>query len=155
MKKLALTIALLVFTLCVTNAQVKGKSIGIRGGMGGELSFQTAMGSANRLEIDLGRTNLNSASNYSGTQLTGIYQWVWTLDELGPGFNWYAGCGGTLGMYSNNSNSEFGLGIVGQLGLEYNFNVPLQVAFDWRPNFYLDSKHEGYGNSALSLRYRF
>lgn len=155
MKKTVLSIALLISALCFTNAQVKGKSFGIRGGMGSELSFQTPMGNANRLEIDGGRTNLNSATNYSGIQLTGIYQWVWTLDEVGPGFNWYAGCGGTLGTYSNNSNSEFGLGIVGQLGLEYNFNVPLQVAFDWRPNFYLDNKHEGYGNSALSLRYRF
>jgi hypothetical protein len=97
MKKTILTIALLVSALCIANAQVKGKSIGIRGGMGGELSFQTAMGSVNRLEIDLGSTSFNSASNYSGTQLTGIYQWVWALDELGPGFNWYAGFGGTLG----------------------------------------------------------
>ena len=155
MKKTVFTIALLICVVCFTNAQVKGKSIGIRGGMGGELSFQTAMGTANRLEIDLGNTSFNSATNYSGTQLTGIYQWAWALDELGPGFDWYAGFGGTLGSYSNNSKSEFGLGLVGQLGLEYNFNLPLQIAFDWRPNFYLGNNHDGYSNSALSLRYRF
>ena len=107
MKKTVFTIALLICVVCFTNAQVKGKSIGIRGGMGGELSFQTAMGTANRLEIDLGNTSFNSATNYSGTQLTGIYQWAWALDELGPGFDWYAGFGGTLGSYSNNSKSEF------------------------------------------------
>lgn len=156
MKKIIFTVALLTSMMSLVNAQARGRAIGIRGGNGGEISFQTALGSGNRLELDLGRTGLSGGSNYYGTQITGIYQWVKSLNDLGPGFNWYAGLGGTLGFYNNRStsNTDFGLGIVGQLGIEYNFNIPLQLAFDWRPNFYFGG-HDGYDNAGFSLRYRF
>ena len=155
MKKIIFTVALLTSMMSLVNAQARGRAIGIRGGIGREISFQTAMGSGNRLELDFGSTGWNNGSNNYGTQITGIYQWVRSLSDLGPGFNWYAGLGGTLGFYkSSQSNSPFYPGIVGQLGIEYNFSIPLQLAFDWRPNFYFAS-YDGYGNSGFSLRYRF
>ena len=151
MKKIILTLALAVSLVGALSAQVDGKAIGIRFANefnGGELTFNTALGHANRLELDLG---LNHWSNSNGgVQLTGVYQWVWGLDQVATGLNWYAGLGGSLGSYTSN----FGIGIVGQIGLEYNFNIPLQISLDWRPTIF-NSYYTYYGGNGLSIRYRF
>ena len=151
MKKMILTFALIVSTVVTLMGQADSKAIGIRFANefnGGELTFQTPLGHANRLELNLG---LNSWSNSnSGIQLTGIYQWVWGLNQVATGLNWYLGLGPSLGTY----NSNFGIGVVGQLGIEYNFNIPLQISLDWRPTL-LNSYYTYYGGNGLSLRYRF
>ena len=151
MKKIVFIVALLMSGVGA-NAQSKGNAIGIRGvdaGHGGEISFQTGLGKSNRLELDLG---FNSYSNsYSGLQLSGIYQWVWGLEQITDGLNWYVGVGGTAGSYS----SGLGLAVVGQLGIEYNFNIPLQISLDWRPSFLNPNYSDGYYGNGLSVRYRF
>jgi hypothetical protein len=45
----------------------------------------------------------------------------------------------------------------GQIGLEYNFNIPLQLSLDYRPGFYLvPAGHGGaWEGAALGIRYRF
>jgi hypothetical protein len=148
MRKIIFVLALLVSFVGVTNAQVKGKAIGVRFANefnGGELTFQSPLGKANRLELDLGLNHWSNSS--SGIQLTGIYQWVWGITT---GLNWYAGLGASTGTY----NSNLGLGLVGQLGIEYNFNIPLQISLDWRPTIF-HSAYSYYGGNGLSLRYRF
>ncbi|WP_340170505.1 hypothetical protein [Lacinutrix sp.] len=45
----------------------------------------------NRLEFDFG---FRSNNNVDAIKLTGLYQWVWDIDE---DFNWYAGLGGGFG----------------------------------------------------------
>ena len=133
------------------NAQVKGNAIGLRlanEGRGGELSLQAGLGRANRLELDLGLNNWSGTSH--GYELTGVYQWVGGLKQIATGLNWYAGLGATAGTY----NSNLGLGFVGQLGLEYNFNIPLQISLDWRPTLF-NSYYTNYGSNGLSIRYRF
>ncbi|HEY5590283.1 MAG TPA: hypothetical protein VIK55_04625 [Paludibacter sp.] len=150
MRKLIFTLAFVVSFVGAINAQVAGTTLGVRFANefnGGELSFQKPLGNANRLELDLG---LNHWA-YSGFQLTGIYQWVWSLDQVATGLNWYAGLGGSLGTYDN---SNFGLGFVGQLGIEYNFNIPLQISLDWRPTLF-NTYYTYYGGNGLSLRYIF
>lgn len=145
MKKIILTFVLSMVMVCAANAQVDGKAIGVRFGLGGELSYQHPLGSANRLEADLGISNW-------GVGLTGIYQWVWDLSTLADGFNWYAGVGGTLGL----ANKNFGLGVVGQVGIEYNFNIPLQLSLDYRPALYvLPAVYGGYDGVCLAVRYKF
>ncbi len=131
------------------SAQGKGKAIGLRLANeihGGEISFQSGLSKANRLELDLGVNNWYG----DGFQLTGLYQWVWNLNKIATGLNWYAGLGGSVGTY----NPNFGLGIVGQLGLEFNFNIPLQISLDWRPTIF-NSYYTYYGGNGLSIRYRF
>jgi len=153
MKRLFFSIVLTVTMLSAANAQSSGKAIGLRfvnAGDGAEISFQNSVGKSNRLELDLGA---NRNDTYRGLQLTGVYQWVWDLDALAPGFNWYAGVGGTIGTYSSN----FGLGVVGQIGLEYNFTIPLQLSLDWRPTVFnsYGLGNYGYAGNGLSVRYRF
>jgi len=154
MRKILFLLALVagLFGNCL-NAQVKGKAIGLRLNNelnGGEVSFQSGLSKTNRLELDLGFNNWNEHYYGHGFELTGVYQWVWGLNQIATGLNWYAGLGASVGTY----NSNFGLGIVGQLGLEYNFNIPLQISLDWRPTIF-NSYYTYYGGNGLSIRYRF
>lgn len=150
MRKIVFAIALLATVFCTTNAQVDGNAIGVRFGYGGEISYQHALGSSNRLELDLGTSHWGN--NVWGLNATGIYQWVWDLSGLADGFNWYAGVGGSVGSVG----SSLGLGVVGQVGIEYNFNIPLQLSLDYRPVFYiLPNVGGGYDGICLAVRYKF
>ena len=151
MRKMIIIAALVIGFASVSNAQVDGNAIGIRFGNGGEISYQHALGSANRLELDLGF----GPWNHSNVYLSGVYQWVWDLSELADGFNWYAGVGGAVGF-----GETLGLGVLGQVGIEFNFNIPIQLSLDWRPvfnvmNSYVGQRYFGYEGIALGVRYKF
>jgi len=158
MRKIVLLLAIVAGMFSAVNAQVDSKNIGLRfgglSGYGAELSYQHPLGSSNRLEADLGW-------NYYGLGLVGVYQWVWDLSALQTGFNWYAGVGGGLGLYDYGyngitRNSSFNLGVAGQVGIEYNFNIPLQLSLDYRPVFYfLGTGHFVSDGIALAVRYKF
>lgn len=156
MKKIILFLAVVCFSATIAKAQEIKKfttyeagknAIGLRLGGNAELSYQKFVSTYNRVELDLGW-------NFDGDSvgLTGIYQWVRPFSVEDIGFNWYVGAGANVGFAS----SEFILGVVGQLGIEYNFNIPLAISLDWRPNFGLIPATHFYANSiALGVRYRF
>ena len=135
-----------------------GVRLGDNDGFGGEISYQRALSDNNRIEADLGWRNSKDVDAF---KLTGIYQWVWNLDG---GLNWYAGLGGGLGSWNYddnhgiNDNGTFGF-VAGDLGIEYNFDFPLQVSLDIRPEIYLNSSSyvdDNFGTDvALGVRYRF
>ena len=105
----------------------------------------------NRLETDLG---WNSRDNVTGFSLTGVYQWT---GEIGSGFGWFAGVGARVAFWSWDGGSDVALALVGQAGLEYNFDaIPFQLTLDIRPNFWLipDTQFH-WGDIALGIRYRF
>lgn len=142
-KVIAILVAILAFT-AVANAQ--SRALGIRATYGGELSYQHYMGSSSFLEADLG------FALHDGFVLTGIYDFI--LGQSG-GFSFYAGPGAQLAFWDTPDYSGIGLGIAGQLGVEYVFPAPIGISLDWRPRF--DFIHGGFGYSsvALSLRYMF
>ncbi len=146
MKKIILVIAVAIFALSNVNGQVDGSAIGLRFNYAGaEISYQHPLSQTNRIEADLGY-------NSWGLALTGVYHWVWDLSSVTDGLNWYAGGGLSTGIH----NSYLGLGIVGQIGAEYNFSIPLQLSLDYRPGFYfLPGIHPQYDGICLSARYRF
>jgi len=156
MYKIILAITTIVVMSVAANAQIEDHAIGVRlggGNYGGgfEASYQHGLGDANRLEFDLG---LNSQNGGSYMSLAGVYQWVWSLDEVSDGFNWYAGPGAQLLLVSNAT----AVGVGGQVGVEYNLNgpadVPLAISLDTRPmfNFYSGGSKFGWG-IALGIRY--
>ena len=159
MRKTLLIFSLLFTSALALNAQdISKNAIGLRlgdnDGFGGEISYQRALGDNNRLEIDLGLRNNN---NYDGFKATGLYQWVWNIES---GFNWYAGIGGGLGNYSsknnNNDFSETFFFAAGDIGIEYNFDIPLLLSLDLRPEFGFGDQFNDFGNDiALSIRYQF
>jgi hypothetical protein len=163
MKKNILLAAILFSVAIGVQAQdISKNAIGLRlgnnDGFGTEISYQTRLSAKNRLELDLGWRSNNNQNDF---KLAGIYQWVWKLDG---GLNWYAGVGGGLGSwnyddnYGINDNGTFGF-VAGDLGIEYNFDFPLQLSLDIRPEIYLNSSSyvdDNFGTDvALGVRYRF
>lgn len=164
MKKLfLLAIAVFGFTTLSQAQLISPNALGLRlgdsHGFGAEVSYQRALGGNDtRLELDLG---WRSGKHYDGFKLTGLHQWVWNIDD---GFNWYAGAGGGLGSYSydkdyDGKNADSGTFVfaAGDIGIEYNFDIPLLLSLDFRPEL-------GFGNSsrddlgfdiALGIRYQF
>lgn len=154
-KKKILVIAIVAMGFWgAVNAQVDTRNIGLRLTSGAEVSYQQPLGSSNRLELDLG---LTLDKNYDIFNLAGVYQWVWDLSALTEGFNWYAGAGAAVGLWSASHSTELNVGVLGQIGIEYNFsNIPLQLSLDYRPQLDLlhDAGFYGYG-VALGVRYKF
>ena len=163
MKKIILTLALAFSLSGVLMAQSEGKSIGLRLGSPAEISFQSALSNSTRIELGLGfRTyGYGANSNYSLFSLSGVYQWVWDLSALSTGFNWYAGLGASLGYYSysyvNSDYSGYPVSLLGQIGIEYNFDIPLRLSLDYRPAVQLNANRSGFiaDGIALGVRYRF
>ena len=127
-------------------------------GFGAEISYQRALSSSNRAEIDLGWQNSN---NVSAIKLTGLYQWVWQIDN---GLNWYAGAGAGIISWSNSNNIPKDSGVLfnaaGTIGLEYSFkDTPIQISLDLRPELYFATggyRNSNFGNQlALGVRYKF
>jgi hypothetical protein len=164
MKKYLITGIILVIASVSMNAQdISKNALGLRlgdsDGFGGEISYQRGLSDNNRLELDLG---WRDGKNYDGFKLAGLYQWVWNIDA---GFNWYAGLGGGLGSFSfndKNNNNDFTDTFVfaaGDVGIEYNFDIPLLISLDFRPE--IGFGDERYNNNdldfdiALGIRYQF
>jgi len=148
MKKVVFVFGLLVsLTLSVNAQDIADNAIGLRlsggNGAGGEISYQKALGNTNRLEIDLGLAN-----EFADFKATGLYQWVWSLEEQ---FNWYAGFGG--GIVSANGTGIYGAGVI---GIEYNFNAPVLLSLDYRPEIGIAGGLDGLNSSfSLAVRYQF
>ena len=158
MKKLIFSAIMLVGLAFASNAQeISKNALGLRlgdnDGFGGEVSYQRALGSNNRLEVDLG---IRNNKNYDSFKLVGLYQWVWNSDG---GFNWYAGVGGGVGSYKvEKAGSGTYFLAAGDLGIEYNFDIPLMLSLDIRPELYFGDKfrEDNFGpDIALSIRYQF
>lgn len=167
MKKIMVTaIMLMGLTFAAQAQEISDNAIGLRlgdnSGFGGEISYQRGLSSTNRLELDLGWRNRNDYNNGKddAIKLAGLYQWVWNIDG---GFNWYAGVGGGFGSYSRDINngtksSESGVFAfaAGDIGIEYNFDIPLLISLDFRPeiggNYYKDTYA---ADIALGVRFQF
>lgn len=148
MKKVLLVFGLLLSASLSINAQdISDNAIGVRfsggNGTGGEISYQKALGSNNRLEIDLGLAN-----EFTDFKATALHQWVWNLEEK---FNWYAGFGG--GIVSANGT---GIYAAGTIGIEYNFDAPVLLSIDYRPEVGISGGLTGLNSDvALSVKYQF
>ncbi len=168
MSKLLLIIAFIA-TASAGAQEISKHALGLRlgdsDGFGAEISYQTALSRSNRLEVDLG---WRDSRNFDAFKLTGIYQWVLPIEG---GFNWYYGVGGGLGSVSfadrpgQGGNEPFepdgGLFVfaAGDIGVEYNFNIPLLLSLDFRPELGLVG-YKNFSNNfnfdiALGIRYQF
>ena len=162
MKKILLTGMIALSAIFTSNAQegVSKNALGLRfgsnDGIGYEISYQRALKTNNRLEVDLGWRDDNK---YNAVKLAGVYQWYWNIDG---GFNWYAGVGAGISSWNYEYQTAKARGstlfVAGQVGIEYNFDIPLQISLDFRPEFYLNNNdyRDSFGpDIALGLRYKF
>jgi hypothetical protein len=152
MKKIVLGLSLLLGSLLTINAQeISDNAVGLRvgsnDGFGAEISFQRKLKENNRLEVNLGLRN-----GFSDLKLSGLYEWVWSLEE---NLNWYAGTG--AGFYDANKASVFASGVVGiEYNLENDVNLPLLISLDYRPEIGITGDLNGLNSDlGLSVRYQF
>lgn len=161
-----LSIAFIGFAFISFGQDISKNAIGLRlgdsDGFGAEISYQRAIGESNRFEFDLGwRNGKKDVLDYDGFKFAGLYQWVWNLDG---GFNWYAGAGAGVSTFNINNNGGSDINdtfvfAAGDIGIEYNFDFPLLLSIDVRPE--LGFGDDIYDNDdldfdiALSARYQF
>ena len=164
MKMLRAVLVLCLFATAGASAQdISDHALGLRlgdsDGFGAEISYQKSIARYNRLELDLG---WRDSRNFDAFKLAGIYQWVYTLDG---NFNWYWGVGGGLGSVDFDADfatdDDGGLFIfgAGDIGVEYNFDIPLLLSLDFRPEIGLVG-YDGFSDNfdfdiALGIRYQF
>ncbi|MDN3643683.1 hypothetical protein QWY87_13280 [Lutimonas halocynthiae] len=81
-----------------------------------------------------------------------IYDFAVASIFRSPDLRYYAGIGLTT-LFA----SEFKLGVMGELGIEYSFpRTPISVGLDYRPAIIVIEKMDFiYGNFGLNVRYRF
>ncbi|MFK7000222.1 hypothetical protein [Flavobacterium oreochromis] len=177
MKKTFLTIITLLGITATSIAQEN--AIGIRlnenNGFGAEITYQRDLSKENRIEANLGFKN-QGYSRYGAysydqreVKLTGLYHWVFDIKD---GFRWFVGPGAGIGSWKASSyyNTNSGryedrnglyLIVAANGGIEYNFDFPLRLAVDVRPELYISSEYKditdrGFGpNVGVSARYRF
>ena len=158
MKRLILiSFALLSFVFTINAQHIANNAIGLRlgdsDGFGAEVSYQTRIGDTNRLEFGFG---WRDSKNYSAIRAFGLYQWVWTLDGS---FNWYTGFGGGLASFSFDDDiidDETAIFIAGNIGIEYDFRIPLLISLDFRPEVGFGKINNDLDfDIALGLRYQF
>jgi len=164
MKIEKLFVLLFLFVSTVLSAQeISDHALGLRlgnsDGFGAEISYQKSLGRYHRLEFNFG---WRDSRDFDAFKLGGLYQWVHKLDG---NFNWYYGAGGGLGNVDFDDDfivdDDGGLFIfaAGNLGIEYNFDIPLLLSLDFRPELGLIG-YDGFSDNfdfdvALGIRYQF
>ena len=133
MRRIVITLTVLLAVAFTAGA--KPRSVGLGFGSIQNVSMQHMVyGTDNFFQLDLG---YHVGVPSTGTmRLTGTYNYMilspkWT--EKGT-WNFYAGPGVSLGS-GFNIDKAVSLGVTAQVGLEYIFEFPLQLAVDLRPSF--------------------
>lgn len=157
------SIVLLFATASLSAQDISDHTLGLRlgdsDGFGAEISYQKSIGRYNRAEFNLG---WRDSRNFDAFKLAGVYQWVHQLDG---NFNWYYGVGGGLGSVDfepvPKGDNDDGLFVfaAGDIGVEYNFDIPLLLSLDFRPEIGILG-YDGFNDNfdfdiALGIRYQF
>ena len=138
-------------------ASAQPKALGVRIGWGVDITYQNYLNSADFLEFDLG---LDDGYNSSNFHVDGVYNFMiaqpnWTRGKWG----FYGGPGVSLAVWDNDDKDNVVYaGIVGNLGLEYTFNIPLQLFIDVRPRLMFGDggvRSKGIFNFGLGICYSF
>ncbi len=146
-----------------------GLRLGDSDGLGTEISYQKTQNRDNRMELNLGWRDSRA---YDAFKISYLQQKVMALVPLWEGLNWYYGFGGGLGHVkfeprpspdNPNELEEVKGGIfvfgAGDLGIEYNFNFPLALSLDIRPEIgiigYKEFSDKFDFDIGLGIRYQF
>ena len=162
MKKLFAVAILALVSFAYVSAQPR--AVGVNLGYGASVSYQHNLGEANMIDLAV------EFPAFCSVGATCTYDWInpfntqipW--DEKGE-WNWFLGVGAGAGWYwpkADNDGRGYA-GVVGHVGVAYDFWFPLELSFDWRPNFgakfgsdyarFYD--HGLYTGITLGVRYKF
>lgn len=147
MKKILISLIALVALTTAAHAQYSntlGVRVGAGSAFGAELSYQGFVSDINRIELDLGA----NFGGYNAVALAAIYQFHWFLSG---GFGFFVGPGAQGYIVEKHA----GLGVGGQIGIDYQFNAPFQLSLDFRPMWNLFTNTGFRYGAALGIRYAF
>lgn len=145
MKKIILLLFALSFLINVeSKAQDYSRSVGIRGGLGANVTYKQFVGPQSAFEL-LG-------GFYFGDVYASLtYEKHNQFANDVRGLTWYWGIGASVLL----SSGGIGIGGLGAIGLDYAFgDIPLNISLDWMPHLYLIGGN-GFeaGGGGFSLRY--
>jgi len=145
MKKLSL-ILFITFFAVLSAKEIKAQAnweAGIRFGDDFSIEATIPLGIAPRLHPAVYITDRFGIGGY--------FDWMFALNKGPEGLKFYPGLGPELFF-----EYDFAFHIAGDFGVEYSFDFPLTIGFDWRPGFEVtegfDFKARNWGFSA---RFRF
>ena len=163
MKKLLLVAILAVAGVAATVAQPR--AIGVNLGYGFDVSYQHSLGESNMIDLAV---NFPLVGNTIGIGASCTYDWINPFGTAIPWnnkgeWNWSLGVGAGGGLYGlevAKITPIWYAGVVGHVGVEYNFWFPLQLSVDWRPNIGVTNNRLNYFNidglySGISLGVRY
>ena len=130
MKKLILVAIMAVAGFAAAVAQPR--AIGANIGYGVDFSYQHALGEANMIDLSV------NVPMFNGIGATATYDWINPFGTAIPWnekgeWNWSLGVGAGLGIYGFKAPA-FYAGVVGHVGVSYDFWFPMQLSLDYRPN---------------------
>ena len=143
----------------MTAAYAQPRAIGVRLGGDADFSYQHSLGEKNMLDVTAGFGWMG----YYGANVSVMYDWVF---DIQGGWKWYVGPGGGVGfgwgpVYKDNDLFPLRVNVGAQIGVEYQFKIPLNLSLDWRPMVNcLGFGHPGLNHivswgPGLGIRYRF
>lgn len=158
MKKYRILIVFMAFfagAICTVNAQAPYKNgIGVSVGNMQALTFKTFGGNHFAFQLDLGTKIIATNGHFKNIDLNRVSFWTLELNpnfifegRLGGGLYGLVGLGASIGYDWNympyhgmfqdwNWRSDYGkCGANGIFGLEYKFNAPVAMQFDFRPGY--------------------
>lgn len=159
MKKVFLVAVMAIVSVAYAAAQPR--AIGGNIGYGISFSYQHSLGAANMIDL------VAEVPCFNGIGATCTYDWINPFSTSIPwdyrgSWNWAMGVGAGLGM-GNFKAPNLYFGVVGHVGIAYDFWFPMELSFDYRPNIGLVSVEKGvgfnttglYSGITLGIRYLF
>ena len=160
MKKIFTTLIVMLAVASVAFAQPR--AIGGRLGFLEEFSYQHSITDGMYVDLTAGFGNVWNSWAYA--DVTASFDWVFNIKGI---WNWFvgpaAGVGVGLGRFYREYNyMPLRVNVGGQIGFEWEFDIPLNLTVDWRPmvnvlgfnnTYYVP--WSGLFNFGVGLRYRF
>ena len=140
----------MLLVMAAITATAQPKAIGGRLGFYGlEASYEHTVNRTQFIETDLGLDFGVAGSGKGGARFTGTYNFIWACPDWTSMGTWalYAGPGLTVGYVEDIvrykiadetvgvNDYGFMLALAAQVGIEYRFDFPVQLALDLRPCF--------------------
>lgn len=132
MKKFLLVAVMAIASIAFVNAQPRA----IGGNLGTDFgfSYQHGFGQSNMIDLAV---NVPMIHGFGiGGKCT--YDWIDPFNAPVPWdhkgeWHWYMGVGGGTSVWGFTDATYWNVGVVGHIGIEYDFWFPFQLSLDWRP----------------------
>lgn len=173
-------VSLMTLLLCLAfAAEAQPRALGARlGASGADISYQNKFSDDQFLSLDMGLDLGYSIRGSLGGKVTGVYEFIWARPRWTKKGSWniYAGPGISAGYVddrivikageerANAFSRGYMIAVAGQVGLEYNFEIPLQLSLEVRPlaGLHISKNHFGFYDNgllgfapSLAIRYTF